>query len=252
MQGRVVCFAGVEKITPVFVISLARAAERRADIARRLDAANIRHEIVDAVDGSALDLSQIADRYDEKNPQTFPLTRGEIGCYLSHYQLWERIVKESIPHAVIMEDDTEWESDFAQAVADVVNCKWQWDVVLLHANVRRSSRVLDALGGGRHLVQYKRHFVGTIAYMISLQGAKKLRDYLYPIRMSVDLAWGHWWRWGGRFYCVRPKVAYENEYGAASTLARKPGSDSPKPTANWRERFAAWFYFHTRRPQRKQ
>ena len=44
---------------PIFVISLARAVERRADMIRRLDALNIRYEIVDAVDGADLDLSQL-------------------------------------------------------------------------------------------------------------------------------------------------------------------------------------------------
>jgi GR25 family glycosyltransferase involved in LPS biosynthesis len=33
------------------------------------------------------------------------LTRGEIGCYDSHLRLWEHLVKEKIPMALICEDD---------------------------------------------------------------------------------------------------------------------------------------------------
>ena len=131
MQRRVVVFAGVEKIIPpVFVISLARAAERRADMIRRLDAADVRYEIVDAVDGATLDLSQLKERIkpgllsEKADRVADTLNSGAIGCYLSHYHLWERMVREGVECALVLEDDVEWSGDFFQVVREVVASEW--------------------------------------------------------------------------------------------------------------------------------
>ena len=199
---------------PIFVISLARAAERRADIVRRLNAENIRHEIVEGVDGNALDLSEIADRLDEKSHMRNydrPLYRGEIGCYLSHYNLWQRIIAEKIPAAVILEDDVVWKSSFAQVAADVATCGYEWDVALLHAGIRKSRRVVCNLGDRHQLVAYKRHYALTAGYLISLSGAKKLAEYCHCIRHPIDLSWEWPHRWQGRFYSVMPPVVAPKE-----------------------------------------
>ncbi len=47
---------------PVFVVSLARSKERRADIARHLDLLKVDYKITDAVDGQALDISSLKNR----------------------------------------------------------------------------------------------------------------------------------------------------------------------------------------------
>ena len=224
---------------PVFVISLARAAERREDIGRRLDAANIRHEIVDAVDGAALDLSQLGGRYSEKaaaKKYGSPLLRGEIGCYLSHYNLWERIAAENIPAAVVLEDDTELDGDFSQVAAAVAACKWEWDVVLLYgSHMRRRYRALSPLCNGRELVQYARHVHGTVAYVVSCEGAKKLLSHCRDILEPIDVAWRDYWNWGGRFYAVRP-FCVRCEVNADTSLVISEAKGMPKRRKKFQEK----------------
>ena len=206
---------------PVFVISLARAMERREDIVRRLNTANIRHEIVDGVDGNKLDLAEIGDRMDSEAQMKYygrPLYRGEFGCYLSHYNLWRRIVAEKIPAAVVLEDDAVWEDDFSRVISGVAECGYEWDVALLHAGVRKSARVVCDLGGGRKLACYKRHHVLTTGYLISLSGAEKLTKYCWRICHPIDLAWKWQYRWAGKFYAVMPPVVKPS--GAESIILK--------------------------------
>ena len=245
---------------PVFVISLARAVERQADIVRRLEAATIRHEIVDAVDGNTLDLSQIADRMDEKTQTQHYgrlLYRGEIGCYLSHYNLWQRIVAEEIPAAVVLEDDAVWDSDFAQVVAAVADCDYEWDVAALHFPTRKNRRVVCNLGGKHQLVAYKRFRVFcTTGYLISLSGAKKLTAHCRLIRHPIDIAWQWPHRWGGRFYCVRPPVVADSDSDSfIEKMAKESGEYSPATSRQvapsgfvryWERKgmaIAAWLYY---------
>ena len=74
---------------PIFVISLAREAERRARMAQEL--AGFDFEFFDAVDGRTLDAAQYAHRLDAEWFRIMrgrELAPGEIGCFLSHYGLW--------------------------------------------------------------------------------------------------------------------------------------------------------------------
>lgn len=206
---------------PVFVISLARAADRRAAVVRRLDLLGIAHEIMDAVDGKNSDLSEYADRLryigDCEKQLGVVFDRGSIGCYLSHYRVWERIVRENISAAVVLEDDAVPEDFFMRVASDVVNSEWKWDVVLLHSGGRRGkARAICKLDGGEELVQYQRHPYATVSYLISLQGAKKLLEYCYHLRLPIDSHWKPWWRWSGRFYSVRPAPVIHS--GAESTI----------------------------------
>ena len=37
------------------------------------------------------------------------MTPAQVGCRLAHVQLWERIVREGVDTALILEDDLDWD-----------------------------------------------------------------------------------------------------------------------------------------------
>ena len=242
---------------PVFVISLAHATERRAGIVANLDNLNIRHEIINAVDGAQLDLFAYKDRLNlELSKKLFgrPLTAGEIGCYLSHYQLWERIVAESIPYAVVLEDDVRCNEDFMNVIADIVRCPWLWDVVQLYALFRRTYRIVSPVAEKYRLLQYKRSSVTTSGYCITLSAAEKLIDHCRVMLYPVDIAWQDYWIWNGRFYSINPSVAtpIDDNSSIDAILQREP--DKPLLIGKLfliYQGCVRWFYYHFRRPRMK-
>ena len=178
---------------------------------RRLNALGVSYEITDAVDGKTLDLSQYAHRLRNqctdivRRPEGRELSPGEIGIYLSHHNLWKRVAEGENECALILEDDAVFESDFADVVRDVVRCKWHWEIVMLSQNQRRRiNRVLCEVGGGRRLLRYKRRVGSAAAYLISREGAAKLRDYCEDIRETIDWMMGEFWKNGLDYYCVEP------------------------------------------------
>ena len=231
---------------------------------RRLDSANVAYEIVDAVDGANLDLSQLGERLDRKGQMRHLgrlMNRGEIGCYLSHYNLWRRMIDEQIPAAVILEDDATLQDDFARAVAAVVACDYEWDVVLFHAPLRSTRRLVCNLGGDFQLMDYKRHYPRTTGYLINLSGAKKLADYCHRMRLPIDVAWGLPHRWKGAFYYFAPRVVRDERTSSIIGDMAKEGGETHAPHWRWRifrklskahREFSLWFHFHIRRPKRKQ
>ena len=102
----------------LFVINLDRSPDRRQFMSEQFSRLRLHFEFCRAVDGGALTERDLAPYDREKRWRAFgcDLTANEIGCYLSHYRLYERIVEEKIPRAVILEDDTELSDDFPAIV----------------------------------------------------------------------------------------------------------------------------------------
>jgi len=92
-----------------FVINLESREDRLASF-KVNNNKYISYERVDAVNGYDIDYKQLTeDGYDTDHNWIdpildTPLTRGEIGCFLSHYKLWRRCISTKEPF-LILEDD---------------------------------------------------------------------------------------------------------------------------------------------------
>jgi GR25 family glycosyltransferase involved in LPS biosynthesis len=88
----------------IYVINLKKDISQRQRIISMFQQLNItNYEIFDAVNGNELKHFEInKEWYDPWSH--LHLTKGEVGCALSHYQLWQKIKKEK-KMAMILEDD---------------------------------------------------------------------------------------------------------------------------------------------------
>ena len=216
---------------PIYCISLSRATERRKAMRRQLDALGHPYQIVDAVDGATLDLSTLNDRLRQDIMRLrygHDLIPEEIGCFLSHYQLWESFVQENTPVALILEDDVILSDDFAEVVSEMVAEKWRWDIILLDTRKYHKGKTIRTVGGEKYsIIRVNRRILGTGAYLINTRAAKNLVSYCYEICSPIDKLFGEWWRNGLAFYCLCPRLA---EHGGAedSTIGfRKVHCDAP-------------------------
>ena len=61
------------------------------------------------------------------------MTNGEVGCFLSHYSIWLKMVADSLDKVLIMEDDIDFEPDFNEnvvnALQEVEAIDSDWDLV---------------------------------------------------------------------------------------------------------------------------
>ena len=207
----------MHEFPPIVCISLQRSAKRRAEITQQLDALGKPWRFFDAHDGQTLDLnsrlSPISpplrqDKFRRKFGRN--MTRGEIGCYLSHYSVWHEAAVNKTPATLVFEDDADWAEDFAEVVHNAVNISQPWDIILLcFKRPRPVDFVVCKLGGNqRQLVRHKVRTVGAAAYLISHSGAEKLMQYCTNIETAVDMAYSEFWRNGLDFYGVHPPMAW--------------------------------------------
>lgn len=93
----------------IFVVTLERATERQARVRERL--AGLHFEFHLGVDKRALDAERLrAEGYDEAaarrvSRRSRPMTPGEIGCALSHRQLYRAALEHGWERVLVFEDD---------------------------------------------------------------------------------------------------------------------------------------------------
>lgn len=166
----------------IFVINLARSKERRACIERQLKKLNLEYEIFEAVDGSALSYAQVL-----RNTKTlnYAVSSGEIGCSLSHINIYRKMVAEDIPQALILEDDALLSSQTVTALQmlEALSIQTPTVTLLTQPDHYLSKPVHD---GGIHAIHQVLEATCSHGYVINCLAAQRLIDFLYPVWMVAD------------------------------------------------------------------
>ncbi|XP_072531356.1 procollagen galactosyltransferase 1 [Salminus brasiliensis] len=167
----------------VFMINLQRRTDRRERMLRALREQEIDCKIVAAVDGKAMNVSEISglgihmlpgysDPYHGR-----PLTKGELGCFLSHYNIWKEIVDRGLETSLVIEDDLRFEVFFKRRLknllSEVQSEGLDWDLIYIGRKRMQVDRPEKAVPNIHNLVEADYSY-WTLGYMMSLQGAKKL------------------------------------------------------------------------------
>ena len=160
---------------PKFIISLERDKERTAYLQKEVYPKLTNYLKCKAFDGEKDDVNAclsennifIADSFMEK------CNVGQLGCYLSHFQLWKYLVEKKINLAIVLEDDVKIYKNFNKMIDSIYeNLPVKFDFVHLFTHPdKQKMEYLEGKDG--EIIPAEDNF-GTVAYMISLRGAKKL------------------------------------------------------------------------------
>lgn len=191
----------MNNLPPIFIISL-KDSTRRKEISARLNSLELDFQFVDAVYGKALTQEQLKQIDFEFYPQKYaakkPLTLGEIGCALSHIKMYEHIVANNIPEAIILEDDAIVSLYFKQILKDVLRkVPARREIIFFDHGKAKVFPIMRNLVERYRLARYlkpsknsKRSIIRTTAYLITQDGAKKLLKFAYPVRLPSDFLTG--------------------------------------------------------------
>lgn len=174
---------------PIFVISLADAHARRRQIAAQLRILQLDFLFVDAVDGrNGLDqkYEALVDRPLTQVNFGRRLADTEYACALSHMSVYQSIVNQNLPGAVVLEDDAIIGHPFRRfyktqvyKIADLIQLDH------LHGDIWRFRRGLK-LAQGLTLVKAARNASLTTGYTVSRRGAEYLLERGLPLKAPAD------------------------------------------------------------------
>ncbi|XP_021049729.1 inactive glycosyltransferase 25 family member 3 isoform X1 [Mus pahari] len=233
----------------VFVISLARRPQRRARMLSSLWEMEISAQVVDAVDGRTLNSSilkhlgvdLLPGYQDPYSGRT--LTKGEVGCFLSHYSIWEEVVARGLARVVVFEDDVRFEDNFRrrleQLMENVLTQKLSWDLIYLgRKQVNPEEEVAVEGLPGLVVAGYS---YWTLAYTLSLAGARKLLasqplhrmlpvDEFLPVmfdRHPNDQYKAHFWPRDLQAFSAKPLLASPTHYAGDAEWLSDTETSSP-------------------------
>uniref|UniRef100_A0A8C4F8U1 procollagen galactosyltransferase n=1 Tax=Dicentrarchus labrax TaxID=13489 RepID=A0A8C4F8U1_DICLA len=167
----------------VFMINLQRRTDRRERMLRALHEQEIKCKVIPAVDGKAMNISEVhtmgihmlpgySDPYHGR-----PLTKGELGCFLSHFNIWKEIVERRLHTSLVIEDDLRFEVFFKRRLMNLMSELehegLDWDLIYIGRKRMQVDHPEKAVPNIHNLVKADYSY-WTLGYMISLQGAEKL------------------------------------------------------------------------------
>jgi glycosyl transferase, family 25 len=208
-----------------FILHLERASARAATVQSLRASLAIESEVLGAIDGARLtqqEVDQACARRRFRPAYPFPLTRTEVGVFLSHRLAWRRIVDDALDFAVIFEDDAEIDpAAFAALIEFVTLERSAWDYVLLPAQPIRNGTPV-ASRGGLTLLRPDAPPLRAIAQIVSLAAAKRLLDRTLPFDRPIDTTLQMTWVTGQPLMVASPSPVRDvSRETGGSTVQRK-------------------------------
>jgi len=206
-------------IDKIYMINLKRKKNVADNSLEKLHNLNINNnifkktEIFDAVDGQLLDKNDVNNKltlkakYTLTNPSSYNdiRTYGEIGCYLSHTNIWKEIVNNNYSNCIIFEDDVIPNVEYETIIKYLEDLPNDFDIAYLGWWSRNNIKLdqvnnikldkvnnikLDKLNNNWSFTNFnnkkKETVLGLYSYIISNSGAKKLLSKAFPIDVQLD------------------------------------------------------------------
>lgn len=176
---------------PIFIINMANSIERWHTTIERLNSIGLEGERFEATVGKALSESEVAVWYDatkNKKRHHRNMTPGEIGCYVSHMRIWEKMVNENIEYCIVLEDDLHIEAHLGDVIQHIDTLN-HWDLIKLSDDRANPFINEHALSENLTLGNYLKVPNGCQGYAISLTGAKKLlkrKPFFRPVDVDIQ------------------------------------------------------------------
>lgn len=181
----------------IYMINLKRRPERRMKMEATMKELGLDFTYFEAVDGKTLTddvliekgitlMPEYADPYHKR-----AMTMGEIGCFLSHYTIWQRIVELNQEYVLVLEDDIRFEAYFAERSEQLLQEAKRiggWDLIYFgrkrlqenEAYLKESENFVkgeaSSIVGNLILITLilVSYTYWTLGYLITFDGAKKL------------------------------------------------------------------------------
>ena len=177
----------------IFVVNLPEDNLRRKGIEKQLNSLGLDFEIFPAIRGKNLTTEETAKHYDAKwfvRNEGRPATPGEIGCSLSHIEIYRQIKAQNLSHALILEDDA-WLNPNLPQLLEAIDLKYspeQKNVFLLTWFNALELHNVQPLWSDYRVAELKSAYC-THGYVVSKAAADALINALYPVSHTAD-CWG--------------------------------------------------------------
>jgi len=157
------------------------------------------------------DASEVVDpllRYDARLARTIhgrELSKGELGCYSSHYRLWYNLCEDNqYAGYIILEDDVLVDWEFLKKASYSNDIEADYVRLYYRRPVRSRERKRGIIDHSRSLIEIHGYAYGTQGYIINKDGARKFLELFQCVERPIDDALDRVWHHGVPNLCLFP------------------------------------------------
>lgn len=196
-----------------FVINLLREVGKRNELQRQCEELNLDFEIYDAIDGRAL-----SDCFLKENVLDYGcnyLTNGEIGCSLSHINIYKKIISDGLDYALILEDDAVLSWPLVDFISSFEKERQKEGIYLLTGDVSYVENKCRMLSSFR--LYPVKDATRTTGYIITNYAARAMVDFLLPVKFEADMYTVFKTLTGVSIYVTIPHIISTNDKDKANS-----------------------------------
>ena len=216
----------------IFIINLKSKSDLRLKMMAQINALNLNAEFIDAIVGNELSDKEISDKV--HNYPDCQLTKGEIGCALSHLTIYEKMVRDNINMALILEDDAILNPDVSAVLSNLENIdnNDKPNIYLLSKPEKyiKNKKIEMA----NHSLYSVYDASGAHGYVINNLAARKMMTRMKPLKWECDM-WGEFRLQGLiNLYCILPTVIVDGDSNKATSSLEKERINTIKKREQYR------------------
>lgn len=198
--------------TPIFVINLEKSVERREFITKQFQSfPTIPFQFFQAVYGKENPDYPLFQRYNEKERfkrKGNTMSLSQLGCWASHYHLWEKCVKLN-QAIIVLEDDAIIHPHFAQVYQFIHSPQNTFEFFWLsppapRVRGQKGKTILNIQNSTCKVERFYKGWENATGYFITPQAARKLLNYAQEWIYNVDIAMDRYWENQLDFLAITP------------------------------------------------
>lgn len=149
--------------------------------------------------------------YSNTIPNTF-LSKGEVGCALSHKKVYEEFLSSNQKSIAIFEDDIifleECSTEVIQAIMDIVDTMTEPTVVALQKSVYHNEKKIDI--SEDISIYSSRNLFCMHGYILNRAAAKNILKIQTPIRFEIDAFKFYYWLGELELFCLNKDLVVQS------------------------------------------
>jgi glycosyl transferase family 25 len=110
---------------------------------------------------------------------------NQVGCYSSHYYLWEECIKKDTP-IIVAEDDMILNDEQFNIIKEYLTYITDDMDYISFLNNTYINFLNKLKNKNKKFIKIEKNYTGTLCYYITPKGAKKLKENAIPVQQQVD------------------------------------------------------------------
>jgi glycosyl transferase family 25 len=212
------------------VVTLRGESERQQKISAQLDALGLKFEFFYGVDGrlGPHPLFERCNPVKRMRIKGEPLLPGQLGCFASHFLLWQACVEAQAP-LIVLEDDAIVDPERLLAFLEHVgSLDERFECLRLFKNNSKRYRSIKAgTLGDFEILKYTKGPMSTMGYYLTPYAAEKFLASAGEWVLPVDIFMDQFWKNRVECYGILPPVV-SHDYGVESMIGYVPKHKKPK------------------------